>query len=113
MDDAIGRVRKKVADAGLEQDTLVCFISDNGGPTMVGPRATWVAHPFEDRTLGEDTTFQRDILAAGGGIYSADRFNFIQVRDARAGHTWHMDDERILANGVVHGFGRADDHVLL
>jgi arylsulfatase A-like enzyme len=36
MDDAIGRVRKKVADAGLEQNTLVCFISDNGGPTMPG-----------------------------------------------------------------------------
>jgi len=36
MDDAIGRVRQKVADAGLEQNTLVCFISDNGGPTMPG-----------------------------------------------------------------------------
>lgn len=36
MDDAIGAVRKKVADAGLEKDTLVTFISDNGGPTMVG-----------------------------------------------------------------------------
>jgi arylsulfatase A-like enzyme len=36
MDDAIGRVRKKVADAGLEQNTLVCFVSDNGGPTMPG-----------------------------------------------------------------------------
>ena len=36
MDDAIGKVRQKVKDAGLEQDTLVCFISDNGGPTMPG-----------------------------------------------------------------------------
>jgi arylsulfatase A-like enzyme len=36
MDDAIGRVRKKLVDAGLEQNTLVCFISDNGGPTMQG-----------------------------------------------------------------------------
>jgi arylsulfatase A-like enzyme len=36
MDDAIGAVRKKIADAGLEKDTLVTFISDNGGPTMVG-----------------------------------------------------------------------------
>ena len=45
---------------------------------MVGPRDTWLATPFEDRTLGEDTTFQRGILEAGGGIYSADRFNFIQ-----------------------------------
>ncbi|MCX6898084.1 MAG: sulfatase-like hydrolase/transferase [Verrucomicrobia bacterium] len=36
MDEAIGRVRKKLADAGLEQNTLVTFISDNGGPTMPG-----------------------------------------------------------------------------
>lgn len=84
-----------------------------GGPTMVGPRATWVETPFDDRTLGEDTAFQRAILAAGGGIYSADRFNFIQIRGAGAGHTWHTEDERILANGVVHGFGLAKDHVML
>jgi arylsulfatase A-like enzyme len=36
MDQAIGRVRQKLADAGLEQDTLVAFLSDNGGPTMPG-----------------------------------------------------------------------------
>jgi arylsulfatase A-like enzyme len=34
MDEAIGRVRKKLTETGLEQNTLVCFISDNGGPTM-------------------------------------------------------------------------------
>ncbi|MFA5191290.1 MAG: sulfatase-like hydrolase/transferase [Verrucomicrobiia bacterium] len=36
MDEAIGRVCKKVAEAGLEKNTLVTFISDNGGPTMPG-----------------------------------------------------------------------------
>lgn len=36
MDEAIGAVRKQLADAGLEKDTLVTFISDNGGPTMNG-----------------------------------------------------------------------------
>lgn len=36
MDEAIGRVRKKLADTGLEQQTLVIFHSDNGGPTMPG-----------------------------------------------------------------------------
>jgi len=34
MDEAIGRVRKKLAEAGLETNTLVCFIADNGGPVM-------------------------------------------------------------------------------
>lgn len=36
MDDAIGRVRAKLAETGQEQNTLICFISDNGGPTMQG-----------------------------------------------------------------------------
>ncbi|MBN1509046.1 MAG: sulfatase [Sedimentisphaerales bacterium] len=34
LDEAVGRVRKKLFETGLEQSTLVCFISDNGGPTM-------------------------------------------------------------------------------
>jgi len=36
MDDAIGKVRAKLAQTGQEQNTLICFISDNGGPTMQG-----------------------------------------------------------------------------
>ena len=36
MDENIGRVRKKLAETGLEQTTFVVFISDNGGPTMPG-----------------------------------------------------------------------------
>ena len=33
MDDAIGRVLGKVRDLGQEENTLVFFIADNGGPT--------------------------------------------------------------------------------
>jgi len=36
MDENIGRVRKKLADTGQEENTLVAFISDNGGPCMPG-----------------------------------------------------------------------------
>ncbi len=36
MDEAIGSVRKKIAAKGQTENTLVTFISDNGGPTMVG-----------------------------------------------------------------------------
>src|SRR5881398_804512 len=36
MDDAIGKVMEKLREQGLEEDTLIFFFSDNGGPTMVG-----------------------------------------------------------------------------
>jgi arylsulfatase A-like enzyme len=32
MDDAIGRVLAKLRDCGIEEDTLIFFLSDNGGP---------------------------------------------------------------------------------
>jgi arylsulfatase A-like enzyme len=37
MDDAIGRVLDKLRSANLDEDTLIFFLSDNGGPTV--PRA--------------------------------------------------------------------------
>jgi arylsulfatase A-like enzyme len=36
MDENIGRVRQKLVETGQTQNTLVIFISDNGGPTMPG-----------------------------------------------------------------------------
>jgi arylsulfatase A-like enzyme len=33
MDDAVGAILKRLRDRNLEQDTLVFFLSDNGGPT--------------------------------------------------------------------------------
>ena len=33
LDDGVGAVREKLRSAGLEEDTLVVFFSDNGGPT--------------------------------------------------------------------------------
>ena len=36
MDDAIGRVLATLREKKLEDNTLVFFISDNGGPTMPG-----------------------------------------------------------------------------
>jgi arylsulfatase A-like enzyme len=34
MDDNIGRVLKALRESGAEEKTLVCFISDNGGPIV-------------------------------------------------------------------------------
>jgi arylsulfatase A-like enzyme len=36
MDEAIGKVLKKLSETGQDRNTLVAFISDNGGPTMPG-----------------------------------------------------------------------------
>jgi arylsulfatase A-like enzyme len=36
MDEAVGKVMEKVRAERLEEDTLIFFISDNGGPTMPG-----------------------------------------------------------------------------
>ena len=33
MDDSVGAVMKQLRDSGLEENTLVFFLSDNGGPT--------------------------------------------------------------------------------
>jgi arylsulfatase A-like enzyme len=33
LDDAVGRITARIREAGLEENTLVIFLSDNGGPT--------------------------------------------------------------------------------
>jgi arylsulfatase A-like enzyme len=44
MDNAVGSVLDKVREAGLENDTLIFFLSDNGGPT---PSTTSRNDPFK------------------------------------------------------------------
>jgi arylsulfatase A-like enzyme len=34
MDDAVGQVLAKIRELGQEEDTLIYFVSDNGGPTL-------------------------------------------------------------------------------
>jgi arylsulfatase A-like enzyme len=36
LDDAVGAVLAKLRDSNLEEKTLIFFLSDNGGPTMLG-----------------------------------------------------------------------------
>lgn len=79
------------------------------GPTLMGRRELFLEHPFAKRTHGEDTEFQQRLVNAGARIYSADRFNFVQVRGAHD-HTWSVDDEQLLANSEVHSFGFSSEH---
>ncbi|TNM52991.1 glycosyltransferase [Brevibacterium sediminis] len=79
------------------------------GPTLMTHRSTLLDNPFAERTLGEDTELQQRLIASGARIYSADRFNFVQIRGDHA-HTWSVDDSHLLANGDVHAFGYAPGH---
>src|ERR1700722_1494224 len=44
VDESIGRVLDKLRSAGLEEDTLIFFFSDNGGPTMLGTTINGSSH---------------------------------------------------------------------
>lgn len=80
------------------------------GPTIMGRRAVFTDHPFEHVTVGEDTGFLRAARAAGRIIYSADRFNYFQVRTGE-GHTWQVEDSELLASGDLKFYGKLNEHV--
>lgn len=82
------------------------------GPTLMMRRELAARIPFAARTRGEDTHFLRRVLLAGGQVYSADRFNFIQVRND-AGHTWEATDVELLANGNVVAYGASPEHAFV
>lgn len=78
------------------------------GPTMVMPRSVALEHRFPDAQIGEDSELLRRVVDAGGRIYSADRFEFVQVRRGAGEHTWDASDAEMLANADVQGFGTTD-----
>ena len=61
-------------------------------------------------SIGEDTGFLRAAHAAGRIIYSADRFNYFQVRTGD-GHTWQVEDAELLASGDLKFYGKLNEHV--
>ena len=79
------------------------------GPTIVAARQVLQEHPFPAVPRGEDTGFLRQAAQAGVPIYSADRFNFYQVRHG-AGHTWPVADAELLASAELRFYGRPDEH---
>lgn len=88
------------------------FTSFVAGPTLVGYAEVFRAHPFADRSTGEDTQFLRDLKEANIEVYAADRFNFLQMRN-KTGHTWNVSGSELLANGVVEVAGLQIGHVLV
>jgi len=51
MDDAIGAVLDKLRELNLEQDTLVIFLSDNGGPTRANTSSNAPLRGFKGQVL--------------------------------------------------------------
>nr|WP_245617365.1 glycosyltransferase [Knoellia subterranea] len=80
------------------------------GPTIVTWRAVAQAYPFADVGRGEDTGFLRDVVAGGGSVYSADRFNFVQMRHTSVRHTWEASEVEMLANARVLVYGQVSTH---
>jgi len=68
------------------------------GGTIMTERATARRLRFEDLPRRVDTTFLDKVRAAGGSVYSADRFNFVSIRRADPGsHTWTITERQLLA----------------
>ncbi|WP_235915398.1 glycosyltransferase family protein [Puerhibacterium puerhi] len=82
------------------------------GPTIVARRDVAREVRFTELPAGEDTGFLAAAVEAGVRVYSADRFNFVQVRTGQRQHTWSVTDAELLASGEVQFYGRADEHVV-
>lgn len=79
------------------------------GGTIVADRSMVGDIEFQAVPRGTDTLFLDEVKARGLTVFSADRFNFCQVRhtDVTA-HTWKIDDETFLKGcaDVAAGFHR-------
>lgn len=68
MDDGVGRIMKKLVDSGIDNDTIVFFMSDNGAPlklTMADdPMAMQAAH--WNGSKNSPLTGEKGMLAEGG-----------------------------------------------
>ena len=79
------------------------------GPTILTRREVLKDNPFPELGLGEDTGFLRSAAAGGLSIYSADRFNYFQIRSGH-GHTWQASDYELLATGELKFYGGPHEH---
>ena len=90
------------------------FVEAVSGPTIFAATETFRSFPFRHVPRGEDSGFLSDVLASGAKIYSADRFNYCQMRGADSStHTWPITNEELLATSKVQFFGSPEDHISL
>ncbi|NUU33220.1 glycosyltransferase [Arthrobacter sp. C9C5] len=88
------------------------YVEAVSGPTIFTATDTFRRFPFEPLQRGEDSRFLSDVIEAGGRIYSADRFNYCQMRSADvSSHTWPITNEELLASSKIQFFGSPEDHI--
>lgn len=80
------------------------------GPTIMAARQVLLDNPFAQLGLGEDTAFLQNAQKQGMTIYSADRFNYLQVRGGSE-HTWQVSDAQLMASGSLRFYGEPHDHI--
>jgi spore maturation protein CgeB len=67
------------------------------GGTLLVRRDVFGRVRFQPLPRGTDTCFLRDCEREGFSFYSADRFNYLMIRQADpARHTWQIDDREVL-----------------
>jgi spore maturation protein CgeB len=90
------------------------FVEAVSGPTIFAKTGTFRSFPFRPVQRGEDSGFLFDVVASGARIYSADRFNYCQMRGADfSSHTWPITNEELLATSKIQFFGSPEDHILV
>ncbi|WP_228386968.1 glycosyltransferase family protein [Ornithinicoccus halotolerans] len=89
------------------------FVDLVQGGTILTARSTARDVAFEDLPQRVDTTFLAKVRRDGGLVYSADRFNFVSVRNASPdGHTWPITDQELLArSSQLVCYGEPREHV--
>ncbi|MEQ8842926.1 MAG: glycosyltransferase [Acidimicrobiales bacterium] len=84
------------------------------GGTIVADRSQVGDIAFEAVPQGTDSRFLNAVRARGLTVFSADRFNFCQVRHANvASHTWAIEDDEFLKACAPVGAGFREDEIFL
>ena len=86
-----------------------CYSSTLAGGTLVIDRDVVDDQEFPDISLGEDRAFIARCHRRGISTFSADRFNFTQIRDG--GNTWRLDDEDFLIGTESVGSGWPESEI--
>lgn len=74
------------------------------GGTIIAKKSVIRHVPFMDRSLGEDTSFQKNAKAKGYRIYSTSRYNYTYLRRDSSQHTWQPKFRYLLKTSVKVGY---------